>query len=132
MRNEPRIVAFCCEHSGWLAARTVSADEAALPDNVEIRSVPCSGSVQEIDILNALRSGADGVAVFGCHEDSCKHIVGNRRAKQRIDHVAEILKEIGWNPERVGYYPVAAVEGKVLRDRLAEVVDKLRGLTVEA
>ena len=132
MSREPRIVAFCCEHSGELAARTVASDEAAIPDGVEIRSVPCSGSVQTIDILNALRSGADGVAVFGCHEDSCKHLVGNRRAKQRVEYVAEILKEIGWDPERVGYYPVAAVEAKVFRDRLAEVVDKLRGLTVEA
>ena len=132
MSDEPRIVAFCCERSGELAARTASADETAIPEGVELRSVPCSGSVQTIDILNALRSGADGVVIFGCHEGSCKHLSGNRRLKQRVDYVAGLLKEIGWNVQRVVFVPVAAVEGRVFRDRLAEVVDELRGFTVEA
>ena len=131
MSREPRIVAFCCEHSGALAARMVPADGKPIPDGVEVVSVPCSGSVQIIDILNAFRSGADGVAIFGCHEDACKHLVGNRRVRQRIQHVGGILKEIGWNPERIAFFGVAAVEGKVFRDRLAEVVDRLRGSNVE-
>ena len=52
--------------------------------------------------------------------------------KQRVDYVAGLLKEIGWNTQRVVFVPVAAVEGRVFRDRLAEVVDELRGFTVEA
>jgi len=132
MSDGPRIVAFCCEHSGLLAARTVSADETAIPEGVELRSVPCSGSVQTIDILNALRRGADGVLIFGCHEGSCKHLVGNRRLQQRVDYVTGLLKEIGRDAQRVVFVPVAAVEGRVFRDRLAEVVDELRGFTVEA
>ena len=126
MDREPRIVAFCCEHSGERAVRMISAGETAIPGNVEIVSVPCSGSVKTIDILNAFRSGADGVAIFGCHEDCCKHLVGNVRAKKRVEYAAGILREIGWNPERVGFFAVAAVEGKMFRDRLAEEVDRLR------
>jgi len=126
MGREPRIVAFCCEHSGELAARMVSADGTAIPDNVELVSVPCAGSVQTIDILDAFRSGADGVAIFGCHEDSCKHLAGSQRARKRVEYAAGILEEIGWNRDRVCFVAVAAVEGKLFRDRLAEVVDRLR------
>lgn len=126
MRREPRIVAFCCEHSGKLAAGENSSPAAALPDNVGIISVPCSGSVQTIDILGAFRAGADGVAVFGCHEGSCKHLTGNKMAKKRVEYVARTLEEIGWNRERVAFFPVASVESKVFRDHLAELAEKVR------
>ncbi len=128
MDTELKIVAFCCEHSGSLAARMASADKSGAPAGAEIVSVPCSGSVQATDILKAFRSGADGVVIFGCHDGSCKHLVGNRRVKRRVEHLADTLKEVGWNPERVAFFPVSAVEGQVFRDRLAEVADKLRGL----
>jgi len=118
-------VAFCCEHSGKLAAGDESSS-AALPDNVGIISVPCSGSVQTIDILGAFRAGADGVAVFGCHEGSCKHVTGNKMVKKRVEYVARTLEEIGWNRERVAFFPVAAVESKVFRDRLAELSENVR------
>jgi len=130
MGTDPKIVAFCCEHSGTLAARMASVSKTPRVNSIEMVSVPCTGSVQTIDILKAFRSGADGVAIFGCHEDCCKHLVGNQRAKRRVKYVADILAEIGWNPERVAFFSVAAVEGEVFRDRLGEVVDRLRGLTV--
>jgi len=131
MDNRPRIVAFCCEHSGKLAARMAAEGDDPISGNVQIVPVPCSGNVQVIDLLNALRGGAEGVVVFGCHDDSCKHLVGNRRARKRIEYAAGVLKEIGWSPEQVSFVPVSAVEGRVFLDRLADLEDKLRGLTVE-
>jgi len=128
MGTELKIVAFCCEHSGSLAARMACAGESETSAGTEIVSVPCSGSVQAADILKAFRSGADGVVIVGCHDGSCKHLVGNRRVQRRVEHLAGTLKEIGWNPERVAFFPVSAVEGQLFRDRLAEVVDRLRGL----
>jgi len=132
MDHQPKIIAFCCEHSGELAARMAADGDAPIPGNVQIVPVPCSGNVQVMDLLNALRDGAEGVVVFGCHDDSCKHLVGNKRARKRIEYAAGVLKDIGWNPERISFLPVSAVEGRVFLDRLAEVEDKLRGLTVEA
>ena len=82
--------------------------------------------VETIAILGAVRAGADGVAVFGCHEDSCKHLTGNKMAKKRVEYVARTLEEIGWNRERVAFFPVAAVESKGFRDRLAELTEKVR------
>jgi coenzyme F420-reducing hydrogenase delta subunit len=132
MDDQPKIVAFCCEHSGELATRMASDGNDPTPDNVRIVSVPCSGNVQVMDVLDALRVGADGVVVFGCHDGSCKHLAGNKRARKRVEYIAGLLKEIGWGPERVSFIPVSAAEGRVLLDRLAEVEGKLRGLTVEA
>jgi len=130
MASEFSIVAFCCEHSGALAAGTAFAD-AGIPDNVKIVSVPCSGSVQTIDILKALHSGAAGVVIFGCHDGACKHLSGNQRAKKRVAYAAGILEEIGWERERVGFSTIASVEGKVFSDLLAQMTHGLRSLAPE-
>ena len=50
--------------------------------------VPCSGRVEELLMLKAFENGADGVMVVGCLEGDCHYMVGNLRARRRVERVA--------------------------------------------
>ena len=112
------VVVFCCEHSGLKAA-----EEAGVPDGVRCVPVRCSGNVEAVDVLTALRNGADGVLVLGCHEGSCQHVRGNDRAAKRMTYVAEILESIGIGGDRVRFETIAPVEPARFKQIIAEVVE---------
>ena len=120
MSEQPRIVAFCCEHSGVKAA-----DAAGLPKGVRCVPVRCSGNVEAVDVLTALRDGADGVLVLGCHEGSCRHIRGNDRAAKRLKYVADILDEIGIGGTRARFETIAPVQPTRFAEIVAEMAEQL-------
>ena len=120
MSERPTIVAFCCEHSGLKAS-----ESAGVPDGVQCVPVRCSGNVEAVDVLNALRHGADGVLVFGCHEGSCQHVRGNDRAAKRMTYVAEILESIGIGGDRVRFETIAPVPPARFAEIVADVFANL-------
>ena len=92
---EPRIVAFCCEHSTYYAADTAASSGFSYPINVEIIRVPCVGRVDAIHVLSAFQKGADGVIVAGCMKDQCYYATGSILAETRMTTLEEKLKIIG-------------------------------------
>lgn len=62
-------------------------------------------------MLKAFENGADGVMVVGCLEGDCHYLVGNLRARRRVERVAQILKNTGIGAERVRMYNLSAGEG---------------------
>ena len=80
----PKIVAFCCEQSGYPAADMAGTLKLKPPENVEIVRVPCAGRIETVYLLKALEKGADGVLIFGCYEENCQYLRGNLRAKSRL------------------------------------------------
>ena len=73
--------------------------------------VPCTGRVEEVLILKAFENGADGVMVVGCLEGDCHYMVGNLRARRRVERVADILEKTGIGKERVRMYNLGAGDG---------------------
>jgi coenzyme F420-reducing hydrogenase delta subunit len=67
--------------------------------------------VEELLMLKAFENGADGVMVVGCLEGDCHYLVGNLRARRRVERVAGILESIGIGAERVRMYNLSAGEG---------------------
>ncbi|MBE9514158.1 MAG: hydrogenase iron-sulfur subunit, partial [Chloroflexi bacterium] len=64
---EPKILAFCCNWCSYAGADLAGVSRMQYPPNVRIIRVMCSGRVSPQFVIKALRAGADGVLVLGCH-----------------------------------------------------------------
>lgn len=117
---EPVIVAFCCHYCAYTAADMAGSLRLCYPPNVKIIRVPCSGKVDAVHLLQAIRGGADGVYVAGCLEGDCHFKSGNAKAARRVAYVQRLLKDIGIEPERVEMITMSAGMG----ERFAAVADE--------
>jgi len=93
----PKILCFKCNF-GW----------GYLDDKKEINAivkslvpVTCSGKVDSIHILTALKEGADGVLILGCNQGECHFQDGNYQTGKKILLIKKVLTSFGIEPERV-------------------------------
>ncbi|MEW6141501.1 MAG: hydrogenase iron-sulfur subunit, partial [Thermodesulfobacteriota bacterium] len=98
---DPKIIAFCCDQSGYPAADMAGSLRLKLPKNVEIVRVPCAGRIETLYLLKSLERGADGVMLFACYEENCQFLRGNLRAKARLSYAHRMLEKIGLEKERI-------------------------------
>jgi F420-non-reducing hydrogenase iron-sulfur subunit len=103
----PKIIAFCCDQSGYPAADMAGTLGLTIPNNVQIIRVPCAGRIETIYLLKALEKGADGVLIFGCYEENCQYLRGNIRAKSRLSYARQSLEKIGLEKERLEFCHLA-------------------------
>jgi coenzyme F420-reducing hydrogenase delta subunit len=96
------IVVLYCQHGICDEAEASTWSQEA--DGLSIRAVmmPCSSKIEVPYILKILESGADAVEIVACPEKSCKFLTGSLRAEKRVEYVRDLLKKIGYSPERVG------------------------------
>ena len=125
---EPRIVAFCCDQSGYPAADMAGTLKLDFPSNVEIVRVPCAGRIETIYLLKALEKGADGVMIFGCFEENCQFLRGNLRAKGRLSYAHRMLEKIGLEKERLEICQLATNSGVRLAEALHRKSEQLKKL----
>jgi len=90
--------------------------------------MPCTGRASVLEILHALEKGADGVAVAGCLPGTCHYIQGNIHAARRVEHAAELLEEIGLEPERVRMINVSAAMGEQFVTEVTGFVEAIEAL----
>jgi len=88
----------------------------------------CSGAVDPLYVLKALIDGADGVFIGGCHPGDCHYISGNYKARRRVAVIKEILRQVGFEEDRVWLRWISASEGKIFADVMIEMVAKIREL----
>jgi len=100
-RDIVHLVAFCCENSAFEAARLSALNGVDLPEGLELLRVPCAGRVDLDYLLKAFDSGADGVMILACHPESCKSVMGNILAEQRVEIIREALGDVGLEKERL-------------------------------
>ncbi len=125
---EPRIVAFLCNWCSYAGADLAGVSRFQYPPNIRIIRLPCSGRVSANMILDALRSGADGVLVSGCHPGDCHYISGNLFARRRFALLNNLLEFVGIEPGRVNFSWVSASEGEQFAEVVREVTDTVRKL----
>ncbi len=123
---DPKIVVFCCDQSGYVAADMVGSLKLRLPKNVEIVRVPCAGRVETIYLLKALERGADGVLIFACYEENCQFLRGNLRAKGRLSYAHRMLEKISLEKERIEICHLATNSGAKLVETLRRKSDQLK------
>lgn len=118
MEFEPKIVAFLCNWCSYGGADLAGIGRIQYPPNIRVVRVPCSGRMNPLFIISALRHGADGVLTSGCHPGDCHYISGNYVARRKFALLKDFLEYIGVDESRVNFSWVSAAEG----GRFAEVV----------
>ena len=124
----PKIVAFCCDQSGYPAADMAGTLRLNFPQNVELVRVPCTGRIETIYLLKALEKGADGVLIFGCYEENCQFLRGNLRVKSRLSYARQMLEKIGLEKERLEICHLATNCGVKFAETLQQKSETLKKL----
>jgi len=124
---EPRIVMFCCNWCSYAGADLAGVARLQYPTNTRVIRVMCSSRVQPTFILRALKEGADGVLVTGCHIGDCHYVDSNVHTRDRMEHVVDAMEHLGLEG-RVRLEWVSASEGPKFRETVTEFVGQIKAL----
>ena len=125
---KPQIIAFCCTNCASSAAQVAEEMKKALPENVKMIQVPCTGRIEILHLLKPFEEGADGVYVAGCQEDSCQYVSGITKAAKRVEHVKKILEGLDIESERINVFKLYAGKGQEFVQVAQEMTNKVREL----
>ncbi|MDH4221139.1 MAG: hydrogenase iron-sulfur subunit [Candidatus Bathyarchaeota archaeon] len=125
---EPKIVGFLCNWCSYAGADLAGVSRIQYPPNLRIIRVMCSGRVDPAFILEAFRSGADGVLIAGCHPGDCHYIAGNYKAQRRGILLKKLLEQFGVEPQRLKIEFVSASEGAKFAAVVKEMVETIKKL----
>ena len=123
---EPKILGLLCRWCSYAGADLAGTSRKKYPANIGIIKVPCSGRVDPLFILKALRMGFDGVLVSGCHPGDCHYQLGNYYARRRLALTKKFLEYMGIEPERFQVSWVSASEGAKFADVVTDVTEGLK------
>ena len=123
---EPNIIGFLCNWCSYAGADLAGTSRMKYPPNIKSIRVMCSGRVDPVFILEALKKGADGVLVAGCHPGDCHYQSGNYKANRRIKLLKKLLEEVAIDPKRVRFEYISASEGHKFASVVTEFVDELK------
>ena len=77
-------------------------------------------------VIEAFKSGADGVMVTGCHIGDCHYSTGNHRTEVRFSALQKAMKVMGLHPDRLKLLWASASEGQQWADGIIEMTEKIR------
>jgi len=99
--NERKIVLFMCNWSPHAAYQTLQDNSAAIPPEVRMVRIPCTGRMSKSLLFRAFEMGADGVALVGCEAGSCRYGSGTAVAERNVQDMRGILELLGLGKERL-------------------------------
>ncbi|MHA1137905.1 MAG: hydrogenase iron-sulfur subunit [Candidatus Thorarchaeota archaeon] len=97
---EPFIICFVCWECSHAAADLAGLMHLHYPASIRTIRIPCSGALEPIHIMTALKQGADGVLVTGCLLSECHYggdspKAGNFMQYDFVEFWSNIFEEIG-------------------------------------
>lgn len=125
---EPKIVAFACNWCSYAGADLAGVGRVQYPPTTRVIRVMCSGRVSPMFILEALRGGADGVLVTGCHLGDCHYISGNEKAVLNVEMAYSLIELLGIEPERLRLEWISAAEGARFAEVIRDFTEQVREL----
>lgn len=125
---KPRIVAFFCNWCTYTAADLAGVSRLKYAANVRVIRLMCSGRVDPQFVLEALRKGADGVLIGGCHPGDCHYVEGNYKMLRRFELLKRLLADMGVEGERVRLEWISAAEGEKVKLVVNEMTEQVRRL----
>ena len=128
MEFEPTIAGFLCNWCTFTAADLAGTSRLHYPPNVRIVRMMCSGMVDPMYILKSFIEGADGVLVGGCWPGDCHYINGNLKARRRVALLHKLLETFGIEKDRLWLRWIAASEGNMFAETVAEMTEHLKEL----
>ena len=125
----PELLVFCCNWCSYAGADLAGVSRFQYPPTMRIVRVMCSGRVEPSFVLKALKHGADGVLISGCHIGDCHYMSGNEYTKERFERLHQIIiKQLGINEQRVRLEWVSASEGRRFADLITEFTNNIKEL----
>jgi F420-non-reducing hydrogenase iron-sulfur subunit len=121
---EPEIVAFSCK---WCSSDLASMSGMKCYPGLEV-VMTCSCKADEVLVLKAFASGADGVLIDKCFPGECCYMKDNLSARRRMVFLAPLLEAVGLGSQRLRLEPSSPMEGTVLADRLGNFAQTIREL----
>lgn len=88
----------------------------------------CSGRVEPEFILEAFKSGADGVMVVSCRPKECHYQSGNYKTLRRVTLLKTVLTQFGIEPERLSFVALSPNEATSLPKITGDFTRKLARL----
>jgi F420-non-reducing hydrogenase iron-sulfur subunit len=88
----------------------------------------CSGRIDPTFVLKALKEGADGVLICGCHPGDCHYHEGNYKCLRRYHLLQKYLKQMGIPLERMRLEWISASEGQEFAHLVNEFTETIKGL----
>ena len=125
---EPVILGFLCNWCSYRAADLAGTARIHYAPNMRPIRVMCSGRVDPQFVLKALREGADGVLIAGCHPGECHYVNGNIKTLRRFLLLRKMLEQLGVEPQRVQLVWASASEGKQLAETVDRMTEEIRAL----
>jgi F420-non-reducing hydrogenase iron-sulfur subunit len=86
----------------------------------------CSGRIDPVFILEAFKSGADGVLIAGCHPGDCHYVSGNFKAQRRMILLRKLIENFGLEPERLRLEWISASEGERFANIIKDIVKEIK------
>jgi F420-non-reducing hydrogenase iron-sulfur subunit len=124
----PVIVGFLCNWCSYRAADLAGTARIHYAPTMRPIRVMCTARIEPEFVLKALREGADGVMIAGCHPGECHYVEGNIKALRRFKLLKRVLAQLGVEDERVQLVWAAASEGKQLAAAVDRMTEQLRPL----
>ncbi|WP_240986922.1 hydrogenase iron-sulfur subunit [Acididesulfobacillus acetoxydans] len=128
-KDDRKIVAFLCNWCSYAGADLAGISRFQYPPNIRVVRVPCSGRVDPLFILIALKN-ADAVLTSGCHPGDCHYTSGNLVARRKFSLLKSLLDFVGVEPERVQFDWISAAEGNRFAARINTLTDQVSKLGV--
>ncbi len=125
---EPLIIGFTCNWCSYRAADLAGMSRKKYPANVRFIRLMCSGRLDPTFVIKALKGGADGVLLTGCHPGECHYLEQNYKAYRRYALLKRMLTQFGIEPERIKLLWASAAEGVRLADEVTKFVAEVREL----
>jgi F420-non-reducing hydrogenase iron-sulfur subunit len=125
---EPEIIVFACHYCAYAAADLAGSMRLQYPTNIRMIKLPCTGKLEVIHLLRAIEAGADGVYAAGCLEGECHYLKGNLWARKRVDHVKDLLAELGIEPERVEMFNMSSAMGAKFAEVATDFTELIKQL----
>jgi coenzyme F420-reducing hydrogenase delta subunit len=125
---EPEIIVFACHYCAYAAADLAGSMRLQYPSNIRMIKLPCTGKLEVIHLLKAIEAGADGAYAAGCMEGECHYLKGNLWARKRVNHVKDLLSEVGIEPERVEMYNMSSAQGARFAEVATEFTERIKAL----
>ncbi|MEW6518322.1 MAG: hydrogenase iron-sulfur subunit [Thermodesulfobacteriota bacterium] len=125
---QPKIIALVCNWCTYTAADLAGTSRLSYPANIRMIRMMCTGMIDAKYILKALLDGADGVFIGGCHPGDCHYIDGNLKAKKRMAGIETIIKQFGFEENRLRLRWIGASEGPEFQHNMTDFIQTIHDM----
>lgn len=130
-KGGPRVLIMACENDAYPALDMAALRGRTWSPYCRVIPVRCLGSVNTIWIADAMSKGFDGVLLLGCKygdDYQCHFMTGSEICMKRRDNIAETLKQMAVEPERVGQIEVDIDDYDSIPEKIDAFVARIQAM----